>query len=182
MINRPRAVTDRPYTGIDQMLNVIFEKLLRCVPYQILDQTQQVNRMTTQERLRRILLYIQEHYREPIRLADIARLEDLSESHVSRFFREHLNITLQDYLTRLRVEAAMQLLKNTDLSPTSIAYECGFSDPKYMNQGFQKLLGVHPSQWRSESQQYSKAKFRGSEGNTQRIFTETEAKEYLLSI
>lgn len=167
--------------GCMAQLNVIFEKLLRCVPYQILDQSQQVHRMKTQERLRRILLYIQEHYREPVRLADIAKLEGLSESHVSRFFREHLNITLQDYLTRLRVEAAMQLLKNTDLSPTSIAYECGFSDPKYMNQGFRKLLGVPPSQWRSETQQYSKAKFRGSEGNTQRIFTDAEAKVYLLS-
>ena len=89
---------------------------------------------------------------------------------------------MQDYLTRLRVEAAMQMLKNTDLSPTSIAYECGFSDPKYMNQGFRKLLGVPPSQWRSETQLHTKAKFRGIEENTQRIFTETEAKAYLLSI
>ena len=167
--------------GCMAQLNVVFEKLLGYVPYRILDQTQQVNRMKTQERLRRLLLYIQEHYREPVRLADLAKLEDLSESHVSRFFREHLNITLQDYLTRLRVEAAMQMLKNTDLSPTSIAYECGFSDPKYMNQGFQKLLGVHPSQWRSESQHYSKAKFRGSQHNLQNIFTDAEAGRYLLS-
>ena len=168
--------------GCMAQLNSVFEKLLRFVPYQILDQTQQVNRMKAQERVRRVLLYIQEHYREPIRLADIAKLEDLSESHVSRFFREHLNITLQDYLTRLRVEAAMQMLKNTDLSPTSIAYECGFSDPKYMNQGFEKLLGMHPSQWRSESQHLKKAKFRSGEENMQHILTEGEAKAYLASI
>ena len=168
--------------GCMAQLNVVFEKLLGHVPYQILDQTQQVNRMKAQERVRRILLYIQEHYREPIRLADIARLEDLSESHVSRFFREHLNITLQDYLTRLRVEAAMQMLKNTDLSSTSIAYECGFSDPKYMNQGFEKLLDMHPNQWRSETQHYGKAKFRGSEHTMQKILTEAEAKAYLVSV
>lgn len=168
--------------GCMAQLNSVFEKLLRFVPYEILDQTQQVNRMKAQERVRRILLYIQEHYRESIRLADLAKLEDLSESHVSRFFREHLNITLQDYLTRLRVEAAMQMLKNTDLSPTSIAYECGFSDPKYMNQGFEKLLGMHPSQWRSETQHYKKAKFRSGEENMQHILTEGEAKKYLSSI
>lgn len=165
--------------GCMAQLNLIFEKLLRYVPYEILDQTQQVNRMKAQERVRRMLLYIQEHYREPIRLADLARLEDLSESHVSRFFREYLNITLQEYLTRLRVEAAMQMLKNTDLSPTSIAYECGFSDPKYMNQGFRKLLGMQPNQWRSHSQSYKKAKFRSNERNMEYILTEKEAKRYL---
>ena len=168
--------------GCMAQLNMVFEKLLRFVPYQILDQTQQVNRMKAQERVRRILLYIQEHYRESIRLADIAKMEDLSESHVSRFFREHLNITLQDYLTRLRVEAAMQMLKNTELSPTSIAYECGFSDPKYMNQGFEKLLGMHPSQWRSETQQTKKAKFRSGEENLQHILSDGEAKKFLASV
>lgn len=167
--------------GCMAKLNTVFEKLLRCVPYQILDQTQQVNRMKTQERVRRILLYIQEHYREPIRLTDIAALENLSESHVSRFFREQLNITLQDYLTRLRVEAAMQMLKNTALSSTSIAYECGFSDPKYMNRGFEKLLGMHPNQWRSETQNYTMVKFHGSEHTMQHILTDEEAKQVLFS-
>ena len=168
--------------GCMAQLNFVFEMLLRHVPHQILDQTQQVNQAKTQERVRRILLYIQEHYREPIRLKDIAILEGLSESHVSRFFREQLNITMQDYLTRLRVEAAMPMLKNTDLSPTSIAYECGFSDPKYMNQGFEKLLGMHPHQWRAEAQSYSKTQFRDSVHTMQHILSEAEAKQFLSSI
>jgi len=168
--------------GCMAQLNSVFETLLRHVPHQILDQTQQVNQTKTQERVRRILLYIQEHYREPIRLADIARLEGLSESHVSRFFREQLNITMQDYLTRLRVEAAMPMLKNTDLSPTSIAYECGFSDPKYMIQGFEKLLGMHPHQWRAETQSYSKTEFHDSAHTMQHILSEQEAKQFLSSI
>jgi len=168
--------------GCMARLNSVFETLLRHVPYQILDQTQQVNQTKTQERLRRILLYIQEHYREPIRLSEIARQEDLSESHVSRFFREQLNITLQDYLTRLRVEAAMPLLKNTDLSATCIAYECGFSDPKYMNQGFEKLLGMHPHQWRAETQSSGQTEFRYSEHTMQHILSEAEAKQFLSSI
>ena len=168
--------------GCMAQLNIVFKELLQNVPYKILDQSQQVNRMKTQERVRRILLYIQEHYQEPIRLADIARQEHLSESYVSRFFREQLNITLQDYLTRLRVEAAMQMLKNTDLSPTCIAYECGFSDPKYMNQGFEKLLGQHPNQWRTEAQSYSKKKFPGGNHAMQHILTESEAKSYWQSI
>ncbi len=164
--------------GCMSKVNSVFEKLLRRVPYQILDQTQQVNQMKTQERVGRILLYIQEHYQEPIRLADIANSEKLSPSHVSRFFREQMNITLQDYLTRIRVEAAMQMLRNTELSITSIAYECGFSDPKYMNQGFLKLLGMHPNQWRAEAQNYKKEKFRGGEHTTQRILTEEEGRTY----
>ena len=185
MVQAFSAYLDKSMTaafGCMAHLNLIFERLLRYVPYQILDQTQQVNSMKNQERVRRILLYIQEHYREQIRLADIAKIENLSESHVSRFFREQLNITLQDYLTRLRVEAAMQMLKNTELSPTSIAYECGFSDPKYMNQGFQKLLGMHPAQWRTEAQSYDKTKFQGSEHTMQRILSEKECQDYLNTI
>lgn len=164
--------------GCMSKLNIVFEKLLRCVPYQILDQTQQVNQMKAQERVRRILLYIQEHYQDQIRLADIAKWEKLSASYVSRFFREQLNVTLQEYLTQIRVEAAMQMLRNTDLSITSIAYECGFSDPKYMNQGFEKLLGMHPNQWRAEAQNYKKVKFRGGERTMQRILTEEECQAY----
>lgn len=165
--------------GCMAQLNLVFEQLLRRVPYQILDQTQQVNRMKNQERVHRLLLYIQEHFREPIRLADLAQSEGLSETHVSRFIREQLNITLQEYLTRLRVEAAMQMLQTTDLSPTSIAYECGFSDPKYLNQGFLKLLGVSPARWRAENRSYRKTKYRETANTLQHILSEEQSLAFI---
>lgn len=160
-------------------INTIFASLLANVPYQVFDQAQMENKVRYEKRIRRILMHLEEHFREPVRLRDLAELEGITQTHLSHFFAEQLGITFQEYLTRLRVEAAMYLLKTTDLAVTNIAFECGFSDPKYLNQGFKKLLGVSPHEWRGESHRYKIAGIQSNEHTMQHIYTKSEAIEYL---
>ena len=75
-------------------------------------------------------------YSEPVRLSEIAEREGLTQTYLSHLFREQLHIPFQDYLGRLRLEAAMLLLRQSDTTLTDAAYACGFSDPKYLNQSF----------------------------------------------
>ena len=122
---------------------------------------------------------MEDHFREPVRLRELAEMEGLTETHLSHFFRDQLNVTFQEYLTRLRVEAAMYLLKTTDLSVTNISYECGFSDPKYLNQGFRKIAGISPNEWRRGLMSLNRGTTQSPEGTMQRILTVDEALTYL---
>lgn len=176
------AYLDRSLTGTFRCMsyvNQLFENLLGLVPYEILDQADLVGQTKRKERIRRILLYLEDHYREPIRLADLAEMEHITETHLSHFFRDQLHITFQDYLSRLRVEAAMNMLRTTDLSLTNVAYECGFSDPKYLNQGFQKILGISPAQWRFTSGASAMVRYESGGYTMQHIFTEPECRQWL---
>ncbi len=160
-------------------VNQIFAQLLTLIPYEILDQPDLAELTRRKERIRRILLYLEEHFREPVRLGDLAKMEHISETHISHFFRDQLHITFQEYLSRLRVEAAMNMLTTTDLSLTNIAYECGFSDPKYLNQGFHKLLGVSPLQWRKENMRPYLTLQQNSGYTMQRIYSQEESRDLL---
>lgn len=159
-------------------INWIFGSIVSSVPYQILDQVQISNNAKYEKRIRNLLAYLEEHFREPIRLQDLAEAEDITECHLSHFFRDHLHITFQEYLCHLRIEAAMYLLKTTDLSVTTIAYECGFSDPKYLKQGFTRILNTTPQQWRSSGAPVAKANLQNNEATMQRILTAEESASY----
>lgn len=76
-----------------------------------------------EERLSRILQYLEVHFREPLRLAELARQEGLTQAYLSHFIKEQLHITFQDYLAALRLEAAFSLLNSTSMSLTDISYD-----------------------------------------------------------
>lgn len=182
MLDAFRAYLDRSLPGTFRCMshvNRMFQQLLELAPYQILDQAELVGQTKRKERTRRILLYLEDHFHEPIRLADLAAMEEITETHLSHFFREQLHITFQDYLSRLRVEAAMNMLRTTDLSLTDIAYECGFSDPKYLNQGFKKILGVSPAKWRANGGATAMMRYESSGYTMQHILTEDECRQWL---
>lgn len=128
-------------------ISMLFSLLLQHVPYHIMEQQEATVAARKEERLSRILQYLEVHFREPLRLAELARQEGLTQAYLSHFIKEQLHITFQDYLAALRLEAAFSLLNSTSMSLTDISYECGFSDPKYFNHYFHKQFGVYPRQW-----------------------------------
>ena len=125
-------------------IHAIFALLLRGVPYRVLSDTENTTQTRNAERMHRILHYLETHYSEPVRLSEIAKTEGLTQTYLSHLFREQLHIPFQEYLARLRLEAAMLLLRQSDTTLTDAAYACGFSDPKYLNQSFLKNLGMTP--------------------------------------
>ena len=96
-------------------------------------------------------------------------------------FREQLHIPFQDYLARLRLEAAMLLLRQSDTTLTDAAYACGFSDPKYLNRSFQKNLGMSPRQWLQENRPAPTGETQSKEDSrtAQHILTPDECRALL---
>lgn len=99
-------------------------------------------------RLQIIMNYIQDYLEQEIKLADLARLIDLSESYLCRAFKKSTGISLHQYLLQQRIERAKRLLKHSHLNLTEIAQHCGFSSHSHFTLQFKRFVGVLPSQMR----------------------------------
>ncbi len=99
------------------------------------------------------LQYIHAHYTEHITLDQLAALEHISKSYLSRQFRQRTGMTVIAYVNRLRIEAAKRLLTASDKGVNEIAYQVGFESPKYFYRTFRNLTGVPPAAFR---RQYSR--------------------------
>jgi AraC family transcriptional regulator len=81
-------------------------------------------------------------------LEALAKESGYSPIHFSRMFRAATGHTPHNYVVRLRVERARQLLANSPRSLSEIALECGFSSHSHMTRTFHELVGTTPSTYR----------------------------------
>ena len=93
--------------------------------------------------------YIMDNYREPLRIEDIASSLYISSSHLSRLFRQELDCTVLEYLTRVRVEKAVELLKDNQYSIQDVAGLVGFKNAGYFARVFKEYIGVTPLTYRN---------------------------------
>lgn len=100
------------------------------------------------ERIKQMLLFIQQHYPEEITAADIAKSASLSESECLRCFRSTIGLPPIQYLRRFRVQKAAELLTSTDRKIGDIAAECGFQDPAYFVRIFREIKQLTPGSYR----------------------------------
>ncbi|GEM_PF-4547122 len=72
----------------------------------------------------------------------------LSAGHLSRVFREHMGMTLQEYLLTQRLNVAKQLLREGALDVNEVAYACGYRYPSYFVRLFKQRTGRTPGAWK----------------------------------
>ena len=94
------------------------------------------------ERLTDIKTYIEENFRAELALEDIANFCYLSKEHLARFFKEHMNITVIQYLNFVRAKHAYPLLLEGQLTATQVALDCGFSGLRTMDRALVKNYGL----------------------------------------
>lgn len=94
--------------------------------------------------------FIREKYCQNLTLNDIAQACFISPYHLSHIFREQLNCTVMDYLTKVRMEEAKKLLQNPHFTINDIAEQTGYSDPGYFCKVFKKNEGVTPSSYKKQ--------------------------------
>ena len=96
-----------------------------------------------------ILEEIGAHYREPIRMADVAERYFISQSTLNRIFQTHLRISPHAYLENLRLARAKRMLAG-GADVTAAALECGFSDCSHFIMLFRRRFQVTPGKYRKE--------------------------------
>jgi signal transduction histidine kinase/ABC-type sugar transport system substrate-binding protein/AraC-like DNA-binding protein len=99
---------------------------------------------------KQVLAYLHQNYAQPVSRKDVASAVCVSENYLSQIFREEMRISPWDYLARLRIEKAKELLSSKDESVTSIATQVGFNDSAYFSRVFGKLTGMSPKEWRGK--------------------------------
>jgi two-component system, response regulator YesN len=93
--------------------------------------------------------YIQLHYtHSELTLGDVACHVNMSASHFSGIFSQETHQTFKDYLTKVRITKAKELLRSTSLKSAEIAYKVGYSDPHYFSSVFKKNTGLSPIEFR----------------------------------
>ncbi|NZA25100.1 AraC family transcriptional regulator [Luteimonas sp. SJ-92] len=99
-------------------------------------------------RLQRAVETMQAHYGEPLRVQALAAIAEVSVAQLERLFKRVFQLTPQQMLTKLRIEAAMRLL-HTDASIADIGQACGFSDQSAFARQFKATVGVPPRDYRA---------------------------------
>lgn len=92
--------------------------------------------------------YIHDNFAEELHLEDICKYSMMSKTYFSYIFKELTGKTFTEYLISLRVQKAMELLVDTDMSTTKICYEVGFNDVTHFCRTFKKIVGVSPKYYK----------------------------------
>ncbi len=101
-------------------------------------------------RLKRVLAFMEEHYWEPVTLADMARVAGLSRMHFAARFRISTGVRPHEYLLRLRVERAQKLMLESAEPLAQIAFSVGFQTQAHFTTVFRRFAATTPNRWRSE--------------------------------
>ncbi len=92
--------------------------------------------------------YIRVNYRLPITAGTVAEALHVNQSYLSRVFRADMGMTMQDYLTNMRLEHAKSLLTTTNLPISVVAENSGFIDNNYFSRVFRLRVGESPTAYR----------------------------------
>jgi AraC-like DNA-binding protein len=97
--------------------------------------------------VRRVKNYISSSYMQELRVEKIAAELCLDRRYLSRLFKEKTGLTVQDYITSVRMEEARRLL-SLGISVAEAARMCGYSDVTNFSKAFKRLHGQSPAHWR----------------------------------
>lgn len=103
------------------------------------------------KRLEQAFTYINDHYCEKITLEEVAASVYMSSNYFSSYFRRVANISFSDYVTRLRVNRAREMLRENGANVTEIAMECGFNNISNFYRLYKKHMGKTPGDEKSKN-------------------------------
>ena len=100
--------------------------------------------------LQKIRDYLDLHYAEKINLDNLAAEFFINKYYLTRIFHEQFGVTINTYLTSVRITQAKQLLRFSDMSMEDIAVACGLQNANYLNRVFRKVEGIGPRAYRND--------------------------------
>ncbi len=96
--------------------------------------------------------FIEKNYHNSkISLKDLTSETSSSYFSICRLFKKELNMTFTQYLALVRLNAALRLLQNLNLTIAQVSYAVGFSDAQYFDRVFKKILDCTPKEYRFSS-------------------------------
>lgn len=100
------------------------------------------------DRIQELMAYICEHSSESLDLTEVAKVFNFNYYYLSSYFNQHSEEGFSDYLNKIRIEKACELLKHAMLPIAEISNKVGYSDQSYFSRVFKKITGHTPSTYR----------------------------------
>lgn len=101
------------------------------------------------ELVEQVIEYLERHYTEELNLNDIANEFFIAPNYLYKKFKEKKDMTVMQYLENIRMNKAVELLKNTNISVTMVAGMTGYNDSNYFSRIFKKNYGISPREFRN---------------------------------
>lgn len=127
--------------------------LRRCDDFRLLssDPTIDLAAGAARATINTIVEYVNENYSEEMPLAAVSAHVNMSESRFSHFFRKATDSTFTDFVNRVRIHKACELLMNSETQISSICYAVGFNNLANFNRRFREVKGTTPSEFRQQA-------------------------------
>ncbi|MFS0726413.1 response regulator [Paenibacillus sp. 1P07SE] len=109
----------------------------------------QKNNQKNSGTIKKIQAIIAQRYMENMTVGRLSEEVFLSPNYISFIFRQETGMTVTEYVTRVRMEAAKELLKSPDLKVLEVAEMIGYENATYFSTVFKKYTGIHPQKYRS---------------------------------
>ncbi|MED4957916.1 MULTISPECIES: response regulator transcription factor [Paenibacillus] len=100
--------------------------------------------------LARAKLYIEERFTDDLSLEEVADYVHLNAHYFSKIFKQEYGETFIDFVTRLRIDKAISLIKAGNLTLKEVSFEVGYKDPNYFSRVFKKIMGVPPTEFKGQ--------------------------------
>jgi len=101
--------------------------------------------------LKKALNYIDRNMKKGVKLDDAANYVNMSPSYFSKFFKRNSGVNFIDYVTERKITYAKDMLLDTDIPVSNIAYELSFRETNYFSKAFKKKVGLTPSEYREQN-------------------------------
>ena len=99
--------------------------------------------------VKKAMVYIQENYSRDISLDDVSGQVNISPYYFSKIFKDETGENFIEYLTRVRIERAKELLVDANISVKEAGIQSGYSDPNYFSRIFKKQMDMTPSEYKA---------------------------------
>ena len=99
-------------------------------------------------KLKAVLEFIEQHYADPLSVADLASVCCFSEYHFMRFFKKYMGESAMEYVRNVRLAKAAELFEQGAQSSLEVSLSCGFNNLSYFHREFKEKYGMTPGAFR----------------------------------
>lgn len=140
--NTQKATDLEQYINIAEAISSYIKLVLKAFPLDLNGGSHWV--------INEIKLYARENFKSDIKLSDLAKLYNFNEKYIGRLFKSTTDVSFTQYVNRLRLNHAKDLLLSTEKSIIDVAFDCGFENVTYFNRIFKKNLKMTPTEFRRQ--------------------------------
>ena len=118
---------------------------LEMILLNLIQETAKINRPEIPNWVKTLKEVLNDCWKEPITLAQLSIACDVHPVTISKYFPHYFSCTLSEYLRKQRVHHAIEMIKQSTMHLSSIAYACGFADQSHFIRTFKSMTGLLPT-------------------------------------